>query len=144
VKCALLVLMALAWMTPALAIDTAELEDPVQQQRYVTLIHEFRCLQCTGETIADTPAQFAVDIRRQVREMIVGGKSDAQIRQYLVERYGEIILLRPRWSLANAWLWLAPVLLLVLGGYVAARIVRQRRELLATDTSEPGDEEQPT
>jgi cytochrome c-type biogenesis protein CcmH len=120
----------------ARAIDPASLDDPVQQQRYEDLIHELRCLQCTGETIADTPAQFAVDIRRQVREMIQSGSTDAEVRQYLVERYGEIILLRPRMT----WLWLLPGLLLALGVFVAVRIVRQRRELLATDTSEPGDE----
>lgn len=136
-------LLALWLLLPvaALAIDTAALEDPVQQQRYEGLIHELRCLKCQGETVADTPAQFAVDIRRQVREMIGAGKSDAEVRQYLVDRYGEIILLRPRWNLANAWLWLAPAVLLLVGVVVAARIVRQRRGLLATDTSEPGEEE---
>lgn len=123
------------------AIDTAELPDPAQQQRYSVLIHELRCLKCQGETVADTPAEFAVDIRRQVREMVQSGKSDAEVRQYLVDRYGEIILLRPRWSFANAWLWLAPVLLLGVGVVVGSRILRQRRQLLATDTSEPGDEE---
>ncbi len=125
----------------AVAIDTAELPDPAEQQRYEALIHQLRCLQCQGENIADTPAQFAVDIRRQVREMIQGGKSDAQVRKYLVDRYGEIILLKPRWSLANSWLWLSPALLLLIGVVVAARILRQRRELLASDTSEPGEEE---
>lgn len=123
------------------AIDPAGLPDPAQQQRYLALIHELRCLKCQGETVADTPADFARDIRGKVREMIVAGSSDAEIRQYLVERYGEIILLRPRWSFANAWLWLAPVLLLGLGAFVGARVLRQRRQLLATDTSEPGEEE---
>lgn len=123
------------------AIDPAGLPDPVQQQRYLALIHELRCLKCQGETVADTPADFARDIRGKVREMIVAGRSDAEIRQYLVERYGEIILLRPRWSAANAWLWLAPVVLLGLGAFVGARVLRQRRQLLATDTSEPGEEE---
>jgi cytochrome c-type biogenesis protein CcmH len=123
------------------AIDPAALPDPAQQQRYLALIHELRCLKCQGETVADTPADFAKDIRAKVREMIVAGSSDAEIRQYLVERYGEIILLRPRWSFANAWLWLAPVVLLGLGAFVGARVLRQRRQLLATDTSEPGEEE---
>jgi cytochrome c-type biogenesis protein CcmH len=136
----LLVVLALVSFAAG-AIDTAELVDPVQQQRYETLIHQLRCLQCQGENIADTPAQFAVDIRRQVREMIQGGKSDTEVRKYLVDRYGEIILLKPRWSLANSWLWLLPALLLATGVFVAARILRQRRELLATDTSEPGEEE---
>ena len=133
----LLALLCMALPFAARAIDPARLDDPVQQQRYEDLIHEFRCLQCTGENIADTPAQFAVDIRRQVREMIESGSSDAQVRQYLVDRYGEIILMRPR----PLWLWLIPGLMLIVGAVVAVRIVRQRRALLATDTSEPGDEE---
>ena len=141
-KRVLLALLCAAVAFAARAIDTATLQDPVLQQRYAALIHELRCLKCQGETVADTPAQFAVDIRRQVREMIVADQSDAEVRQYLVDRYGEIILLRPRWSFANAWLWLAPALLLGLGAFIAGRILRQRRELLASDTSEPGDEQE--
>ncbi len=98
-----------------------------------TLIHELRCLQCQGETVADTPALFAVDIRRQVREMVAAGSTDKEVRQYMVDRYGEIILLRPQWSLANAWLWLAPGLFLLGGILIAWRVLRQRRGLLATD-----------
>jgi cytochrome c-type biogenesis protein CcmH len=121
----------------ALAIDPAPpLPDPVQQARYTELIHELRCLQCQGETVADTPALFAVDIRRQVREMVASGSSDAAVRQYMVDRYGQIILLRPQWSLANAWLWLAPGVLLIGGVLVAWRVLRQRRALLATDLDE--------
>jgi cytochrome c-type biogenesis protein CcmH len=133
---------ALASMVlPVLAIDkTPPLSDPVQQQRYQALIHELRCLKCQGETVADTQAMFGEDIRRQVREMVQAGKSDAEVRQYLVDRYGQIILLRPQWSVGNAWLWLAPGIFLLGGAWVAWRIVRQRRELLATDTSEVGDE----
>jgi cytochrome c-type biogenesis protein CcmH len=124
-----------------LAIDPAPpLADPVQQQRYLVLIHELRCLQCTGENVADTPALFAVDIRRQVREMVQAGKSDPEIRQYMVDRYGDIILLRPRWSVANAWLWLAPGLFLLGGVWLAWRVLRQRRQLLDSDTSEVNDE----
>jgi cytochrome c-type biogenesis protein CcmH len=128
----------------ALAIDPAPpLPDPVQQARYTQLIHELRCLQCQGETVADTPALFAVDIRRQVREMVARGSSDSEVRQYMVDRYGQIILLRPQWSLANAWLWLAPALFLVGGVLVAWRVLRQRRALLATDMTdvETGDDE---
>ena len=99
---ALLALAALAVFIPAAqAIDPESLEDPAQQERYMALIHELRCLKCQGETVADTPAMFAVDIRRQVREMVAEGKTDAEVRQYMVDRYGEIILLRPR----SIWLW---------------------------------------
>jgi cytochrome c-type biogenesis protein CcmH len=126
----------------ARAIDAAPpLPDPVEQQRYIGLIHELRCLKCTGENIADTPALFAQDIRRQVREMIVAGRSDDEIRTYLVDRYGEIILLRPRFSAKNAWLWLSPGLFLIIGGVIAWRVVSQRRLLLAEDTEVIDDDE---
>jgi cytochrome c-type biogenesis protein CcmH len=125
----------------ALAIDPAPpLPDPVQQARYTGLIHELRCLQCQGETVADTPALFAVDIRRQVREMVASGSTDKQVRQYMVDRYGQIILLRPQWSLANSWLWLAPGLFLVGGILIAWRVLRQRRALLDTDLSSVDEE----
>lgn len=123
-----------------LAIDTAEpLPDPVQQKRYQELIHELRCLKCQGETVADTQAMFGADIRRQVREMVQSGSSDTEVRRYMVERYGEVILLRPSWSAANSWLWLAPVVFLLGGALVAWRILRQRKGLLETDTSEVED-----
>jgi cytochrome c-type biogenesis protein CcmH len=126
---------------PAWAIDPAPpLPDPVQQQRYIDLIHELRCLKCQGETVADTPAQFAVDIRRQVREMVQAGRSDAEVHQYMVDRYGEVILLKPRWSAGGGWLWLAPGLFLLGGAYLAWRILRQRRALLDADTSEVNED----
>lgn len=126
---------------PAFAIDSAPpLPDPVQQTRYQALIHELRCLKCQGETVADTQAMFGSDIRRQVREMVQAGRSDNEIRDYLVERYGEIILLRPRWSAGGAWLWVAPGIFLIGGAIVAWRIVRRRGELLAQDDSEVCDE----
>jgi cytochrome c-type biogenesis protein CcmH len=126
---------------PVLAIDSAPpLADPVRQTRYQALIHELRCLKCQGETVADTQAMFGSDIRRQVREMVEAGRSDSEIRDYMVERYGEVILLRPRWSAGGAWLWVAPGIFLIGGALVAWRIVRRRGELLAADDSEVGDE----
>lgn len=141
--------VAAAWLVltsfAALAIDpTPQLSDAAKQQRYEALTQQLKCLQCQGETVADTPAKFAVDIRRQVREMVEAGKSDEEVRQYMVDRYGELILLKPLWSAANSWLWLGPGIFLIGGICIAWRILRQRRELLAADTSEvPGDEELP-
>lgn len=133
-------LLALASL-PALAIDpTPPLSDPQMQQRYKELTRQLKCLQCKGETVADTPAKFAVDIRRQVREMVEAGKTDAEVRQYMVDRYGEIILLKPLWTAANAWLWLTPAVFLLGGIYIARRVLRQRRELLASDVSEVLDD----
>ena len=134
-------LLTMLLALPAVAIDpAAPLPDPEDQARYVALTREMGCLKCVGETVADTPAMFAVDIRRQVREMVAAGRTDEEIRQYMVDRYGEVILLRPRWSARNAWLWIAPGLFLLGGIVVAARIVRQRRVLLDSDET-PVDEE---
>jgi cytochrome c-type biogenesis protein CcmH len=132
----LILAVAMVLAPGAHAIDPARLDDPVLQQRYQDLIHDLRCLKCQGETVADTPAQFAVDIRRQVRTMIVDGQSDAEVKQYLVDRYGEMILLKPR----SPWLWIAPVVFLLGGALVAWRVLGQRRALLATDASEPDEE----
>lgn len=129
----LLALLLLTGAGAASAIDPEQMDDPVQQERYLDLIHELRCLKCQGETVADTPAMFAVDIRRQVRTMISEGRSDGEIKQYLVDRYGEIILLRPR----SLWLWIAPAIFLLLGAVIAWRVLGQRRQLLASDPSEP-------
>jgi len=119
------------------AIDaTPPFEDPAQQARYLALIHELRCLKCQGENIADTPALFAQDIRRQVREMISAGKTDHEILDFLVDRYGEIILLKPRWSAKNAWLWLAPGVFVLVGGVIGWRVLRGRQALLADDPEE--------
>lgn len=118
------------------AIDPERMEDPAHQERYEELTHELRCLQCQGETIADTPAAFAVDIRRQVRTLISDGQTNEEVKQYLVDRYGEAILLKPR----SPWLWIAPFVFLAGGALVAWRILGQRRALLAADTSDPDEE----
>jgi len=139
IACAIATL-ALTSLLPALAVDPAELPDPALQARYVALIHELRCVQCQNEALADSEVGVAGEVRRQIRTMLLQGKSDNQIRDYLVSRYSEFILFRPRYSLRNAWLWSLPVVLLVIGLVVAVRIVRARTALLAQDT-EPVDDD---
>ena len=126
---------ALAGLSIAHAIDPVELADPALQQRYRDLTHELRCMQCQNQSIADSPVGLAGDLRREVRELIEAGKSDAEIRTHLRERYGDFILFRPQWSMRNAWLWIAPGVLLLLGVGVAWRIIRQRAAPVATDES---------
>lgn len=132
------VLFAGAW--PAHAIDAAQMPTPALQARYVALTHEFRCPVCQSESLANSDAEVAAEIRAQIRRLLLAGDSDRQIRDYLVSRYTQFLLLKPEYSLRNAWLWLAPVILLVVGVIVAARIIRARSALVAADT-EPVDDD---
>jgi len=137
---ALLVLLSAG---AALAVDPTQLPDPKLQARYQALTHELRCMQCQNEAIADSPVDLAADLRTQVKEQLLAGKSDDEVRAWMSARYGDFILFRPRYSLRNAWLWGAPFVLLLIGVWVSFRIVRQRAGLLAGDL-EPVDEESPT
>ena len=132
---AALVLAGAAW-----AVDPTQLPDPALQARYEALTHELRCMQCQNESLADSPVDLAADLRRAVRDQLLAGKSDDDIRAWMTARYGDFILFRPRYSLRNAWLWGAPVVLLAIGALVSWRIVRQRAMLLRTD-DEPDDED---
>ena len=132
-KLALATTIALATSIPAWAVDPTQLPDPVLQARYEALTHELRCMQCQNESLADSPVDLAADLRRQVRELLLAGKSDAEVRNWMAARYGDFILFRPRYSLRNAWLWGAPAALLLVGAFVSWRVVRQRTLLLTTD-----------
>lgn len=132
--------VALGAGAAAWAVDPTELPDPVLQARYVTLTHELRCMQCQNESLADSPVDLAADLRREVRDLLLAGESDAEIQAWMAARYGDFILFRPRYSLRNAWLWGAPGVLLLLGIVVAWRVVRQRARLVAAD-HEPIEED---
>ncbi len=118
------------------AVDPVELEDPALQARYRELSHELRCMQCQNQSIADSPVGLAGDLRREVRELLVAGKSDDEIRSWMRERYGDFILFRPVFAARTAWLWLAPAVLLVIGVGVAVRVVRQRAAIAASGTGD--------
>ena len=128
------------YTTAALAVDPTQMPTPALQQRYLGLTHELRCMQCQNEAIADSPVDLAADLRRQVRDMLLAGKSDDDVRNYMVARYGEFILFRPRASWKNAWLWAAPGVLILVGALVAVRIIQQRSALVPQD-NEPLEED---
>jgi cytochrome c-type biogenesis protein CcmH len=117
----------------AWSVDPTELPDPALQARYRALTHELRCMQCQNQSIADSPVGLAADLRREVRDMLLAGKSDQQIRDFMVARYGDFILFRPRLAPRTIWLWAAPLVLLVVGALVAVRVVRQRAKLVDAD-----------
>jgi len=127
--------MLLGFSASAVAVDVEPLPTPEMQQRFDDLTHEFRCMQCQNQSIADSAVGLAADLRRDVREQVIAGKTDAQIRESMVARYGNVILFRPPFEKSTAWVWIVPVLLLLVGVYVAIRVVRQRAGMVATDDS---------
>jgi cytochrome c-type biogenesis protein CcmH len=139
----LAVLAILALAQAAFAVDPTEMPTPQLQQRYLALTHELRCMQCQNESLADSPVELAADLRHEVRDMLLAGKSDAQVRAFMVARYGDFILFRPRFTPRTAWLWLAPGALLLIGALVMVRVLRQRAALLPQDVA-PLDEDTPT
>jgi len=119
----------LALGSQALAIDTeAAFDDPVLQHRYESINRELRCLVCQNQTIADSNATLAQDLRREVRDMIAAGKTDDEIRDFMIERYGDFVLYRPRMTAQNFLLWAAPALLLLIAAVVLVRVVRRRAQ----------------
>jgi cytochrome c-type biogenesis protein CcmH len=132
---ALLTLLLL--VARAFGVDTGEeFADPALQARYERLTHDLRCLVCQNESIADSNAGLAADLRREVREMLSAGKSDQEILAFMTDRYGDFVLFRPPF-VARTWLlWLAPALLLAAGAWIAVRIIRQKAQLARTDTDD--------
>ena len=121
---------------PAHAIDPAPpFADPTLEQRYRHLIHEIRCLQCQNETIADSRADLASDMRREIRDMMSKGASDADVLKFLTDRYGDFVLYRPPLQANTVALWVAPIVLVVIGFAVVWRVTaRHRRQAEVPDS----------
>lgn len=135
---AIWVAVSMLLMAPhAGAVDIDAMPTPELQQRYDDLTHELRCMQCQNQSIADSPVGLASDLRRDVREQLIAGKTDEEIRAAMVARYGNFILFRPPFKPGTAWVWISPFLLLILGVFVTVRIVRQRSRMVDSDDSEP-------
>ncbi len=126
----LFVIALLLSSASVLAIDTGQaFEDPEKQARYEKLISEVRCLKCQNQSIKDSNVFLAADLRREIRRMIDEGMTDAEIVDFLVTRYGEFALYRPRTTGKTLVLWLVPFLLVLLGGFALFRILRHRMSL---------------
>ena len=131
----LCVLLCVAWATNAFAIDITVLPTEELQQRYDGLTHEFRCMQCQNNSIADSPVDLAAELRRDVKEQLLAGKTDDEIRASMVRRYGNVILFRPPLSGGTAWVWIAPIVVLCGGLVIAFVVVRRRSAMVADDDS---------
>ena len=116
------------------AIDAvAAFDDPEMQARYEKIISEVRCLKCQNQTIKDSNAFLASDLRREIRHMLEEGKTDDEIYEFLVARYGDFALYRPRASGKTLILWIAPMLFLVFGALALWRVVQRRTALPIDD-----------
>ena len=135
-------LLLLTLCAGALAVDTTLLPSEALQKRYEALTHELRCMQCQNQSIADSPVDLAAGLRRDVQEQLIAGRTDGEIRESMVRRYGNAILFRPPLDAGTAWVWIAPVIALLGGFVVAIVIVRRRSALVDGDESLPDDPSQ--
>ena len=127
----LLALLMLALPLAVCAADATPTDlDPVAARRAVDISAQLRCLVCQNQSIAESNAELAVDLRRQVNEQIKAGKTDREIVDYMVERYGAFVLYKPPFNVTTLLLWLGPALLVVLGVVFYVRTVRARNRVI--------------
>ncbi len=131
-------LLAMALMLPMLAqaVDVLPFKDHAEEQRFQNLTKQLRCLVCQNESLADSSADLAKDLREEVFEQMRQGKSDIEIKHYLTARYGDFVLYNPPLRGGTALLWFGPLLILLLGAGIVYRIIR-RRARVVTPASPP-------
>ena len=119
--------------------------DPVLEARMLNITSELRCLMCQNQTIADSHADLAVDLRQQVREMLQKGMTDQQIAEYMTDRYGDFVLYRPPFKSTTMLLWVGPGVMLVLGLLMLVLMLRRRSRMPADrfDADEPEVDQKP-
>jgi len=137
----LVLLAALSLVASVFAKEAVpEASDPALEARMVRITSELRCLVCQNQTIADSHADLAVDLRRQVREQLTAGRSDAEIIDYMTARYGDFVLYRPPFKGTTLLLWLGPAAMLG-GGLLVLAVVLRRRSRLSPDAFEADDDD---
>ena len=137
VLCALLLCL---FATAAFAVDPLPFRDAAEEARFRALAAELRCVMCQNQSLADSNAPIAQDLRREVLELMQQGKSNDQIKAFLTERYTDFVLYRPAMSGSTLWIWIAPPLIFVIGAVFVFVLVRRRAgAAAATPASEDGD-----
>ena len=119
------------------AIDNGPVfEDPIMQSKYEQLISEIRCLVCQNQSIKDSNVFLAVDLRNEIRRLLEIGRSESEIKQFLVDRYGDFVLYQPPLNKKTFLIWFSPLLLLLAGGIIVIKIIRKRMNLQLDDSDE--------
>lgn len=123
-----LLMVGVLIFAPSIFADEAKpLEDPEIRERFKHLASELRCLKCQNQTIWDSKAGLADDLRKQIRVQIYAGKSDDEIVQYMVDRYGDFVRYKPAVDSKNIFLWVGPFVFLIVGGLILLRYIKIRR-----------------
>ncbi len=129
-RVSILILMLLSLLAPALAKEARPVEDPQIEQRMQALTQQLRCLVCQNETLADSHADLAEDLRKEIREQMKAGKSDREIIAFLTQRYGDFVLYKPPVKATTYLLWFGPFVFLLGGTLLLYRYVKHRREII--------------
>lgn len=132
----LLILLAAVFCMAAASDPSERLPDPAQEARAREIFREVRCLVCQNESIDDSDADLARDLRQVVREQVAAGRTEAQVKTFLTDRYGEFVLLKPAFSPGNALLWLTPLLAVLAGLALLVMRLRQRPATVALTEAE--------
>ena len=143
---ALLLALSAAFVAPVthaqVGTDVAPLQfrDPAEEARFHALVAELRCVMCQNQSLADSNAQIAFDLRREVLTLMREGRSDAEIKDFLVARYGTFVLMNPPVSAETYFLWFGPLVLVLLGaGVIGVTVLRARRRLVTEPRAEDLD-----
>lgn len=126
----LIILIVFCFGGALIAKEAQSNEDPKIEQRMKALTEQLRCLVCQNETLADSRADLAEDLRKQIREQMKAGKSDQEILAYLTQRYGDFVLYKPPVKATTYLLWFGPFILLIAGTGMLFRYLKHRRELI--------------
>jgi len=129
---------SLGWAKEA----TPVMGDAAMQERVMKLSGELRCLVCQGQSLADSHSDFALDMRRKIQSLMEQGMSDAQVKDFLVARYGDFILYRPPLTSTTALVWFGPLILFVLGAGVLLFNIKRRRKVVSSEPPPLSTEEQ--
>lgn len=125
---AVMLVVLLLPMATVAYIDAWTFDDPVQSDRYKALTEELRCPKCQNQNVAESNAPIANDLRAEVYRMLQAGESDEQIVSFMLDRYGDFVLYKPRLSMGTLLLWFGPVLFLCGGGVTLVAILRRNRQ----------------
>jgi cytochrome c-type biogenesis protein CcmH len=139
---AALLLACLIPLTAQAAVDPYKFDTEQQEDTYKELIEELRCLVCQNQNLADSNAELALDLRRQVKDMVTAGQDRDQVVDYMVSRYGDFVMYRPPMRTSTLLLWFGPLLLLLIGLVALVVIVRRQRAANISETADLDEEQQ--